>query len=34
VWFMTLKDGKVIHFRDYMNPLQLLEFDRGTSTDR
>jgi len=23
VWFITLRDGKVVHFRDYMNPLQL-----------
>jgi hypothetical protein len=23
VWFITLHDGKVPHFRDYMNPLQL-----------
>ena len=23
VWFLTLLDGKVTHFRDYMNPLQL-----------
>ena len=23
VWFITLRDGKVAHFRDYMNPLQL-----------
>jgi ketosteroid isomerase-like protein len=23
VWFITLRDGKVMHFRDYMNPLQL-----------
>ena len=23
VWFITLRDGKVTHFRDYMNPLQL-----------
>jgi uncharacterized protein len=23
VWFLTLQDGKVTHFRDYMNPLQL-----------
>jgi len=23
VWFVTRRDGKVTHFRDYMNPLQL-----------
>ncbi|WP_025099486.1 nuclear transport factor 2 family protein [Burkholderia sp. A1] len=23
VWFVTLRDGQVTHFRDYMNPLQL-----------
>ena len=23
VWFLTLLDGKVTQFRDYMNPLQL-----------
>lgn len=23
VWFITLRDGKVTRFRDYMNPLQL-----------
>ncbi len=23
VWLTTLRDGKVAHFRDYMNPLQL-----------
>ena len=23
VWFITLRDGQVTHFRDYMNPLQL-----------
>ncbi len=23
IWFITLRDGKVTHFRDYMNPLQL-----------
>ncbi len=23
VWFITLCDGQVTHFRDYMNPLQL-----------
>ena len=23
VWFITQRDGKVTHFRDYMNPLQL-----------
>ena len=23
VWFITLRDGRVVHFRDYMNPLQL-----------
>ncbi|MCB8877462.1 nuclear transport factor 2 family protein [Acidisoma silvae] len=23
VWFITLRDGKVARFRDYMNPLQL-----------
>ena len=23
VWFITLRDGKVVYFRDYMNPLQL-----------
>jgi len=23
VWFITAHDGKVIRFRDYMNPLQL-----------
>jgi len=23
VWFITHRDGKVTHFRDYMNPLQL-----------
>ena len=23
VWFITLRDGRVTHFRDYMNPLQL-----------
>ncbi len=23
VWFITLRDGQVMHFRDYMNPLQL-----------
>jgi uncharacterized protein len=23
VWFITQREGKVIHFRDYMNPLQL-----------
>lgn len=23
VWFITRHDGKVTHFRDYMNPLQL-----------
>jgi uncharacterized protein len=23
VWFITLRDGQVAHFRDYMNPLQL-----------
>ncbi|GGH07700.1 nuclear transport factor 2 family protein [Silvibacterium dinghuense] len=23
VWFITLRDGRVAHFRDYMNPLQL-----------
>lgn len=23
IWFLTLRDGKVAHFRDYMNPLQL-----------
>lgn len=23
VWFITLRDGKITHFRDYMNPLQL-----------
>jgi ketosteroid isomerase-like protein len=23
VWFITLRDCQVIHFRDYMNPLQL-----------
>lgn len=25
VWFITRHDGKVTHFRDYMNPLQLSE---------
>ena len=23
VWFITLRDGQVMHFRDYMNPSQL-----------
>ncbi|MCQ8241849.1 nuclear transport factor 2 family protein [Rhizosaccharibacter radicis] len=23
VWFITRRDGRVVHFRDYMNPLQL-----------
>ena len=23
VWFITVRGGKVVHFRDYMNPLQL-----------
>lgn len=23
VWFITRRDGKITHFRDYMNPLQL-----------
>ena len=23
IWFITMRDGKVVHFRDYMNPLQL-----------
>ena len=23
VWFITRRDGHVVHFRDYMNPLQL-----------
>ena len=23
IWFITLDNGKVTHFRDYMNPLQL-----------
>lgn len=23
VWFIALRDGRVTHFRDYMNPLQL-----------
>jgi ketosteroid isomerase-like protein len=23
VWFITRRDGQVVHFRDYMNPLQL-----------
>jgi uncharacterized protein len=23
IWFITLRSGKVIHIRDYMNPLQL-----------
>ena len=23
VWFITWRNGKVVHFRDYMNPLQL-----------
>jgi ketosteroid isomerase-like protein len=23
IWFITSRDGKVTHFRDYMNPLQL-----------
>ncbi|MGF6935063.1 ketosteroid isomerase-like protein [Paraburkholderia sp. UCT70] len=23
VWFITLREGRVTHFRDYMNPLQL-----------
>lgn len=23
VWFITLRDGQVAYFRDYMNPLQL-----------
>jgi uncharacterized protein len=23
VWFITLRDGRVMHFRDYMNPSQL-----------
>ena len=23
VWFITLRDAQVTHFRDYMNPLQL-----------
>lgn len=23
VWFITLREGKISHFRDYMNPLQL-----------
>ena len=23
VWFITLRDGKVAHLRDDMNPLQL-----------
>ena len=23
VWFITRRDGKVTHIRDYMNPLQL-----------
>jgi uncharacterized protein len=26
IWFITMRDGKVIHFRDYMNPLQLKAF--------
>ncbi|XBS68771.1 nuclear transport factor 2 family protein [Acerihabitans sp. KWT182] len=25
VWFITLREGLVTHFRDYMNPLQLSE---------
>ena len=25
VWFITLRDGKVARFRDYMNPTQLLK---------
>ena len=25
VWFITRRDGRVTHFRDYMNPLQLSE---------
>jgi ketosteroid isomerase-like protein len=24
VWFLTVRDGLVTHFRDYMNPLQLM----------
>ena len=24
VWFITLRSGQVTHFKDYMNPLQLL----------
>jgi uncharacterized protein len=23
IWFITLRSGQVVHFRDYMNPLQL-----------
>jgi ketosteroid isomerase-like protein len=23
VWFITRRDGQVVHFRDYMNPMQL-----------
>ena len=26
VWFIKLREGKVAHFRDYMNPLQLSAF--------
>lgn len=26
VWFITLREGKVTHFRDYMNPLQIAAF--------
>ena len=25
VWFITLRDGKIVHFRDYMNPLQVMD---------
>ena len=25
VWFITRRDGKVTHFRDYMNPLQIIK---------
>ena len=25
VWFITLHDGEVVHFRDYMNPLQVMQ---------
>jgi uncharacterized protein len=30
VWFITVRDGQVTNFRDYMNPLQLSAI-RGTS---